>query len=143
MDAREALSDLKQISVQIVDAVVTDADGAVEGSTLGDPDDADRLARVAAELWSACDRTRRDLGRDELTQVEAATPSGSVFLVRDGERMIAATTPVDPTVGLIFYDLKTTLRTLAESPVAGSAAAAEAGAADGAGGEQEGGDGTA
>jgi len=34
--------------------------------------------------------------------------------VRDGERMIAATTTPEPTVGLVFYDLKTCLRSVDE-----------------------------
>jgi hypothetical protein len=33
---------------------------------------------------------------------------------RDGERRIAATTAPDPTVGLVFYDLKSCLRSLDE-----------------------------
>jgi hypothetical protein len=33
-----------------------------------------------------------------------------VFVVRDGERRIVATTVADPTVGLVFYDLKSCLR---------------------------------
>jgi hypothetical protein len=45
-----------------------------------------------------------------VTQVEAATPAGSVFVVRDGPRLIAATTAPDPTTGLVFYDLKSCLR---------------------------------
>ena len=47
-------------------------------------------------------------------QLEAATPVGSVFVVRDGERLIAATTTPEPTVGLVFYDLKTCLRSIDE-----------------------------
>jgi hypothetical protein len=37
-----------------------------------------------------------------------------VFVVVDGERMAVATTGADPTVGLVFYDLKTLLRQLAQ-----------------------------
>jgi hypothetical protein len=33
-----------------------------------------------------------------------------VFVVRDGSRRIAATTGPSPTVGLVFYDLKSCLR---------------------------------
>jgi hypothetical protein len=40
--------------------------------------------------------------------------SGSVFVVRDGDRLIAATTTPEPTVGLVFYDLKTCLRSIDE-----------------------------
>src|SRR5207247_3582753 len=53
-----------------------------------------------------------------LTQLEASTLDGSIFVVRDGERLIAAITPPDPTVGLVFYDLKTCLRQTAASPPA-------------------------
>jgi hypothetical protein len=45
-----------------------------------------------------------------VTQLEAATSDGSVFVVRDGESAIAATTRPEPTVALVFYDLKTALR---------------------------------
>jgi predicted regulator of Ras-like GTPase activity (Roadblock/LC7/MglB family) len=118
MDAREALSDLQQISVQVVHALVAGADGAVIASTLPDDASAAQLARVAAELWEGGEQARRDLGRDELAQLELATPEGSVFLVRDDARSIVATTRVDPTTGLVFYDLKATLRALAENGAA-------------------------
>jgi len=39
--------------------------------------------------------------------------SRSVFVVRDEERLIAATTGTGPTAGLVFYDLKSALRSLA------------------------------
>ncbi len=38
-----------------------------------------------------------------------------MFVVRDGERAIAATTGPEPTVGLVFYDLKSCLRAAATS----------------------------
>ena len=34
--------------------------------------------------------------------------------MRDGARLIAATTTPEPTVGLVFYDLKTCLRSIDE-----------------------------
>ena len=52
--------------------------------------------------------------RPGVAQLEAATLAGSVFVVRDGERMIAATTTPEPTVGLVFYDLKTCLRSITD-----------------------------
>ena len=45
-----------------------------------------------------------------VSQIEAATPDGSVFVVREGDAFIAATTHSEPTVALVFYDLKTALR---------------------------------
>jgi hypothetical protein len=37
-----------------------------------------------------------------------------VFVAADGDRLIAATTRPDPTVGLVFYDLKSCLRGVSE-----------------------------
>jgi len=112
MNAAEALSNLTEISSQIRAAVVTRADGEVLGSTLADGDRSRRLAAAARELVAAVDEVR---GRSEtpIVQLEAATSEGSVFVVREGELLVAATTTPEPTVGLVFYDLKTCLRDVA------------------------------
>jgi predicted regulator of Ras-like GTPase activity (Roadblock/LC7/MglB family) len=112
MDAARALADLTEISSQIEAAVVLDKDGSLLGSTVTDEARADELARAARELLAAAERTAGD---KELAQVEVATTEGSVFVVRDDERTIAATTTPEPTVGLVFYDLKSCLRSVAES----------------------------
>jgi predicted regulator of Ras-like GTPase activity (Roadblock/LC7/MglB family) len=114
LNAHEALDDLKQISVQVTAAAIGSSAGALEASTLTDRTAGERLVRLGAELWEAAEQARRDLGRDELSQVEVATPEGSVFVLRDAARTIVATTTVDPIVGLVFYDLRTCLRTVAE-----------------------------
>jgi hypothetical protein len=49
-------------------------------------------------------------GGERLVQLQAATQDGCVFVVRDEERIVTAVTVPDPTVGLVFYDLKTCLR---------------------------------
>jgi predicted regulator of Ras-like GTPase activity (Roadblock/LC7/MglB family) len=108
MGAKQALADLTEISSQIEAAVVFDEQGKVAGSTLEDPARADELAAVARELLAAAEGVRT--GESPLTQLEVATGEGSVFVVRDGETCIAATTGGDPTVGLVFYDLKSALR---------------------------------
>lgn len=117
MDPAEALTDLKQISTQVERAIVVRNDGTLEASTLRDTAAAERIARGAGDLWQAADDARATLGRPALSQLEVATPEGSVFAVRDDARMICAVTAGDPTVGLIFYDLKTCLRNIAEDPV--------------------------
>ena len=117
MDPAEALTDLKQISTQVERAVVVRNDGTLEASTLRDGAAAERIARGAADLWEAAESARTSLGRPPLSQLEVATPEGSVFAVRDEARMVCAVTGGDPTVGLIFYDLKTCLRNIAEEPV--------------------------
>ena len=117
MDPAEALTDLKQISTQVERAVVVRNDGTLEASTLRDAAAAERIGRGAADLWEAAEAARSSLGRPPLSQLEVATPDGSVFAVRDDARMVCAVTAGDPTVGLIFYDLKTCLRNIAEDPV--------------------------
>ena len=107
MDAAQALADLTEISSQVEAAVLFDASGEVTASTLSGDHDAAALARAAGELLARAS----ELGDGgEVTQVEASTPNGSVFVVSDGSRRIAATTAADPTTGLVFYDLKSCLR---------------------------------
>ena len=114
MDVQQALSDLTEISSQIQAAVVFDGQGQVSGSTLTDPGRAAELVRVAAELLSAAEGLRS--GSSALTQMEVATSEGSVFVVRDGDTSLVATTGGNPTVGLVFYDLKSALRSIKAKP---------------------------
>jgi predicted regulator of Ras-like GTPase activity (Roadblock/LC7/MglB family) len=111
MDAQQALADLTEISSQIRVAVVFDEQGKVAGSTFDEAARGEELARNAAELLAVADGVKTGDG-GELTQLEAATGEGSVFVVRQGPTRIAATTGADPTVGLVFYDLKSALRSL-------------------------------
>jgi predicted regulator of Ras-like GTPase activity (Roadblock/LC7/MglB family) len=114
MDAATALADLTEISSQVEAAVVLDDGGAVVGSTLADSERGERLARAAVDLLGAADE-RFQSGSRTLTQLEAALQEGSIFVVREEGLSIAATTSPEPTSGLVFYDLKTCLRSLAEA----------------------------
>ena len=105
MDADQAIADLTEISPQVRYVAVVEADGSVSGSNLADEAATKKLVDGARRLVEAAEGFRPGLA-----QLEAATPGGSVFVVRDGERLIAATTTAEPTVGLVFYDLKTCLR---------------------------------
>jgi predicted regulator of Ras-like GTPase activity (Roadblock/LC7/MglB family) len=109
MDANQAIADLTEISPQVRTVAVLAADGSVVGSNLPDGAAAERLAGGARRLLETAERLRPGVA-----QLEAATVSGSVFVVREGERLIAATTTPEPTVGLVFYDLKTCLRSVDE-----------------------------
>ena len=108
MDAQQALADLTEISSQIQAAVVFDETGKVAGSTLDDARRTEDFARSAADLLSVADGVT--VGNGPLSQLEVATLEGSVFVVCDGKTRIAATTGPEPTVGLVFYDLKSALR---------------------------------
>ena len=103
----KALSDLTEISTQIEAAVVLDREGKVQASTVDD-ERAGRLAGAALELFRAAEQGQQQ----DIVQLDAALEGGSVFVVRDGDRLIAATTAPEPTVGLVFYDLKSCLRGL-------------------------------
>ena len=112
-DGKTALDELKEISSQIDSAVLFGADGAVVASTLPDP----RAKQVAASAKVLFEEAGR-AATGELTHLEAATGDGSLFIVREGDLFVAASTGVGPTAGLVFYDLKSALRTLADEPKA-------------------------
>jgi predicted regulator of Ras-like GTPase activity (Roadblock/LC7/MglB family) len=113
MDAAQALADLTEISSQIEAAVLFDESGAVEGSTLSDEQASQALARAAGDLLGRVTALRTD---GEVTQLAASTARGSLFVVRSGNRRIAAATGPAPTVGLVFYDLKSCLRDSESEP---------------------------
>ncbi|HET7128427.1 MAG TPA: hypothetical protein VFJ93_05045 [Gaiellaceae bacterium] len=117
MDAAQAIADLTDISPQVQRVAVIAADGSIIGSNVG-AEAARRLADGARALVDTAAELRPDVA-----QLEAATLSGSVFVVRDGDRLIAATTTPEPTVGLVFYDLKTCVRSIGEQKKAKDAAA--------------------
>jgi predicted regulator of Ras-like GTPase activity (Roadblock/LC7/MglB family) len=104
MDAARALADLMELSSQITAAVVLGADGAVLAAS-ADGTAASRLAAATQELVGAA----AELGArgHDVTRVEVELEEGAVFLVREGEHTVAATTGPDPTSGLVVYDLRT------------------------------------
>jgi predicted regulator of Ras-like GTPase activity (Roadblock/LC7/MglB family) len=116
MDASAALERLRDISSQVRAAVVFERGGKVLGATF-DGDRAQRAAAAAEQLLADAERRGNQAeGAGELAQLEVALQDGSVFVVRHGERLIAATTAPEPTVGLVFYDLKSALRELEAAP---------------------------
>ena len=113
MDVAQALADLTEISTQIEAAVLFDGDGTVEGSTLAVDAAAQGLAAAAGDLLRRAGELRGE--EAEVTQLQVSFADGCVFVVRDGDRRIAGTTVAGPTVGLVFYDLKSALRDSAPS----------------------------
>ena len=107
MTAEQALADLTEISSQVQAAAVFDAKGKVRAATLAEPE---AFVRAVQDLVAAAGEARGG----SLSQLEAATASGSVFVLREGDDYIAATTGPEPTVALVFYDLKTALRAAAK-----------------------------
>ena len=125
MDAAQALADLTEISAQIESAVLAQHDGSVVASTLADETAAKSFAEAAAQLLAAADEVRREPGSEPLVQVEGAAHDGSVFVAKDERHLVAAVTKPRPTVGLVFYDLKTCLRMLEREEEAKAAKATE------------------
>lgn len=109
VDAAQAIAELTEISTQVRAAVLFDAAGKVVAASVPDLQ-AQELVRAARELLDAAGKTRASTGEAGVNQLEAVTAYGSVFVVRDGDRLVAATTGPDPTGGLVFYDLRTCLR---------------------------------
>lgn len=103
MTAEQALADLTEISSQVEAAALFDAKGTVAASTLAE---SESFVRAVQDLLAAAAEARQG----SLNQLEASTLTGSLFVVRDGDSYIAATTGPEPTVALVFYDLKTALR---------------------------------
>ena len=126
MDAPQALADLTEISSQVVDVAIVDRDGSVMASTVENAARAERFAAGIAELVEQADALREARGLPDLAHLEAATLEGSVFVVRRDGRSIAATTRPDPTVGLVFYDLKHCLRSIEDAPASPSEPESEA-----------------
>jgi len=126
VDTASALADLSEISSQIEVAVVFDSDGTVLGSTGADEMRAKRLARTALDLVAAAGQVGTGATR-QLTQIEGSLREGSIFVVTGEEQAIAATTTPEPTSGLVFYDLKTCLRSLVPEPDPSGAEQSESG----------------
>jgi predicted regulator of Ras-like GTPase activity (Roadblock/LC7/MglB family) len=121
MDAAQALADLTEISSQVGQVVIVDRDGSLLAATMPDPARAGRLVAAVTRLVEEAELAAHGRGLPELSQLEASTLEGSVFAVRRDGRLIAATTRPDPTVGLVFYDLKHCLGSIDEPEAQASA----------------------
>ena len=130
MDAAQALADLTEISSQVAQVAIVDRDGSLLATTGQRRRRAPSASSAAVtRLLEEAERLAQARGLAELTQLEASTLDGSVFAVRRDGRLIAATTRPDPTVGLVFYDLKHCLGSIEDA----AAAPPEQGAGNGAG----------
>jgi predicted regulator of Ras-like GTPase activity (Roadblock/LC7/MglB family) len=112
MDVAAALADLTELSSQVRRVAVIGADGAVLG-TAPEGTDADSLARAALDVVSAAAPLRAD---GDVTRVEISLDEGALFVLREGGRIIAATTEPRPTAHLVAYDLRTALDAIASEP---------------------------
>jgi predicted regulator of Ras-like GTPase activity (Roadblock/LC7/MglB family) len=112
MEPNEALAELLDLSSQIEDVAILGASGFVLAGS-GTPERCEQLARIAAELVAAAAAVRPS---GDVSRIEVALDSSSVFVVSEGGRTAVATTVPEPTAGLVVYDLRTALRRLDEKP---------------------------
>lgn len=111
MEPNEALAELTRLSTQIDDVAILGETGFVL-ATNGAAERGEMLAGVATELLAAAARARSSAL--EISRVEVALATGSVFVVREGGRTAVATTGPEPTAALVTYDLRAALRRLGE-----------------------------
>ena len=116
MDAAQALQELRELSSQVTAAIVFDADGSVLATSPDDPAASASLAASTLELVAAA----AELGAEgsDVTRVEVELEEGAVFVVREGDVTVGATTGPKPTSGLVVYDLRTCAQSIqpAEQP---------------------------
>ncbi len=111
MDAATALTELLDLSTQVVEAVVVGPDG-VEASSGAAQVRAERLAAAGSSLLDAAADVRPAAAAVDRVVVDLE--SAAVIAVRQGDRSVVAITVAEPTVGLVTYDLRSLLRRLDE-----------------------------
>jgi predicted regulator of Ras-like GTPase activity (Roadblock/LC7/MglB family) len=104
----QALRELVDVSEDIVGALILDSDGEPLAATVAD-DEARRAAGTARAMLAHAEALRTD---GVLRRLEAATPEGSLFVVREADRVVIAATGPDPVAGLVYHDLGACLRKL-------------------------------
>jgi predicted regulator of Ras-like GTPase activity (Roadblock/LC7/MglB family) len=121
--ASSALDELLDVSPQVYAAVILERGSSrLLASAPDSTASPEQLATLTTRMLDAAEQARTELGREPVSQFEVATPEGHVFVVADSSSVVTAITATDPTVGLVFYDLKTALRAVRDSGGAGAQA---------------------
>jgi predicted regulator of Ras-like GTPase activity (Roadblock/LC7/MglB family) len=105
--AAAALTLLAEMSPDLRAAALLDA----EGTVLAAAGDAGRWAEDVATLFAVADRA----GAEPVEQVHIATEQGEVFALRHAGLAAVAVTERFALASLTFFDLRATLRDLAEA----------------------------
>ncbi|MDP8911770.1 MAG: hypothetical protein M3M94_06875 [Actinomycetota bacterium] len=122
MDVADSLADLAEISPQLISAVLLDPRGDVVGSHPASRARAEGLAETARQLVAHAEHLSP--GRSPVKELEVATRTGSVLVVRERGWTIAATTTRRAApVPLLRADLRSCVDRLAEAAEAATAAA--------------------
>lgn len=108
MTGDQALAELLDVSEDVVAAVIFDFEGNPVAASVGD-EEARRAAEIAAAMLAHADALRTGASAARL---EAVTADGNVYVVREAAGAIVAATERDAVAGLVYHDLRATLRKL-------------------------------
>ena len=111
VEPRQLLSDLLDLSGQVEAATIVTRAGALVASTVPE-DQANAVGDAVSQLAASASAVGSPTD-EHLVQLQITLEEGCVFLAQDDEHAVGCTTVPHPTAGLVFYDLKTTLRRLA------------------------------
>ena len=113
MEPDELLSDLLEVSGQVEAAAIVTRGGELVAATAdADADAAAALADTVQRLSTSASAVASPTD-EHLVQLQISLEGSCVFLAQDEQHAIGCVTVAHPTAGLVFYDLKTTLRRLA------------------------------
>ena len=101
------LADLRALSGDIESCAVLTGGRELLSSSHASAVDRGRIAGLLAALIDLSERTARETGKDNVSQLRVDTDDGHLLLVRleDGG-VLAATTGPEARVGLVLYDMR-------------------------------------
>jgi hypothetical protein len=111
VDASALLQELLEVSGQVETATILARGGELVASTetgAGAAALAGSVHRLSTSANAATSPTD-----EHLVQLQVTLDDACVFLAQDADHVVGCVTVAHPTAGLVFYDLKTTLRRLA------------------------------
>jgi hypothetical protein len=109
MDSDAALAQLLEVSDDVRAAVLFER-GELLASNLSE-DEAAEIAGLADAMLAYAGTLRKET---EVEQLEAVTPDGDVYVVRQGERGVVAIAAPGSLAGVVQHDLRTLLGRLSQ-----------------------------
>lgn len=117
---KETLDELLEMSSSIHNAVLARGESEVLASTMPTAEAEKAMVASASEIIAAAGAAAAEMGKPSVAQLFIETKTGCVFVAMgDNDTWLAAVTSSDPTVGLVLYDINTTLKTALEMEAAG------------------------
>lgn len=111
MDAEALLNDLLEVSGQVEAAAIVTRSGELLATSTGAGEGA-ALGGSVHKLAKSANAVGSPTGED-IVQLQVTLEQNCVFVAQDATNVIGCVTVPHPTAGLVFYDLKSTLRRLA------------------------------